>query len=387
MKMIHVCASEIFNASILIVDHYDTNTLSLKRLLENSGYKNVSSTEDFHGVIPLHRTHHFDLILLNFRMPGITDADLITGLQKIEKECFLPVLAIADESAHTLHALPDGARDFIKKPFDMLEVKTRIHNMLVMRFLERKIEDCSNHVESGIQKRIAELEKRTAHFRGLIELSSDWYWEQDHNGNFTEVSGPVLEMLGLKACSSRGAQAKRTQYDKSAQDQLDANIAAKRPFIDFAYSLIKPDGSPQFLRVSGEPVFDKGGRFVGYRGVGVDVSEHMEMEQRLSRFQKISGDRGDAILWVDSVDQHLLDANEAAVNLLGYTREKLLTLDFGNIARGAQPSGRNKKTADNSIDLIKIKDKNGSSFPAEMLQLNARRSGEKNMSVIFIHKI
>ncbi|MGZ3158952.1 MAG: PAS domain S-box protein [Burkholderiaceae bacterium] len=394
MNTVNVSAYEIFNANILIVDHHDANTIPLQRLLNNSGYRNVSCTDDFHGALHLHRKFHYDLILLNLQMPGINEADLIDELQKIEMGGLLPILAIANQSTDALRALPAGVRDWIRKPFDMPEVKTRIHNMLVMRFLDKKIENYNCAIDTAVQERTAELKESEARFRSLIELSSDWYWEQDRHGNFTKVSGPVLEMLGLKECFPNDARkTHRPHIGNRKRDQLDCNMAEKRPFIDFAYSRIKPDGSLQYLRVSGEPIFDATGCFSGYRGVGVDVSEQMQMEEHLSCFKRVSDDVGDAILVVDGMGQHILDANDAALRLWGYTREELLTLNFENIVSYRQ-SDRRLKADDkqghialNTVDMIHIKDKNGSMFSAEMLSRNAKRSGEKNKFVIFVHKI
>jgi PAS domain-containing protein len=53
-------------------------------------------------------------------------------------------------------------------------------------------------------------------------------------------------------------------------------MAARRPFLDFVYTRTNPDGSRQYLMVSGEPIFDPSGRFTGYRGIGKDVTESMK---------------------------------------------------------------------------------------------------------------
>jgi PAS domain S-box-containing protein len=391
MKTVNVSASEVLNANILIVDEHDTNTIPLKRLLNNSGYRNVSFTDAFHDVIHLHRRFQYDLILLNLQLPGVDEADLLAGLQKIAKEGVVPVLVITDRSTNTLRALPTGAKDFIRKPFDMVEVKTRIHNMLVIRFLDKKIENYNSTVEAVVQERTAALKESEARLRSLIELSSDWYWEQDRNGKFTKISGPALEMLGLQECFSEDDNnAKRLRWLKSEKEQLEGNIAAKRPFLDFSYSLVRPDGSHQYLRVSGEPMFDSTGCFAGYRGVGVDVSEHMHIEQKLSRFRKLSDDIGDAILFIDR-DMHLVDANDIASKLWGYTRAELLDLNLKNIICCGQDDfdGLDNSITDSEqkIDTIRIKHKNGTSISAEMLCQTSKRSGEKNKSVIFVHQI
>jgi hypothetical protein len=54
---------------------------------------------------------------------------------------------------------------------------------------------------------------------------------------------------------------------------LQAKIAARQPFLDYALHRQLPDGSQQQFRVSGQPLFDTSCRFIGYRGVGVAVTE------------------------------------------------------------------------------------------------------------------
>lgn len=396
MKTVNVSASEILNANILIVDEYDANAIPLKRLLNNSGYRNVSFTEEFHDVIHLNRKFRYDLLLVNVQMNGVDGAAMIKGLQNIEREGLLPALLVIGQSTDVLRGLPAGEKDFIRKPFDMLEVKTRIHNMLVMRFLDRKIENYNSAMEVVIQERIAESRENEERLRSLVELSVDWYWEQDRHGKFTRISGPVFEMLGLEGTrKAEGHGESQPHWIKRQREQLDLNISAKRPFTDFAYSLISPDGSHRYLRVSGEPIFDSTGCFSGYRGVGVDVSECISIEEKLMRFRKISGDIEDAIIFASGKDMHLLDANDAAIELCGYTRHELMGLNFESIVshthgvhlgaiaycNPAERSGQQK------IHSIQIKHKDGSFLSAEMLCLHSKRSREKNLFVIFIHRI
>ena len=108
------------------------------------------------------------------------------------------MLVITAQPGHKLRALQAGAKDFVSKPFDLVEVKTRIHNLLEVRLLYRKLGDYAALLEQTVQERTAELRESEARYRSLTELASDWYWEQDENGNFSKVSGPVLEMLGIR---------------------------------------------------------------------------------------------------------------------------------------------------------------------------------------------
>jgi hypothetical protein len=53
---------------------------------------------------------------------------------------------------------------------------------------------------------------------------------------------------------------------------LQAKIAARQPFLDFAFNRVNADGSQQKFRVSGEPMFNQSSRFIGYRGIGVELT-------------------------------------------------------------------------------------------------------------------
>ena len=124
-----------------------------------------------------------------------------------------------------------------------------------------------------MQERTAELRESEARYRSLTELASDWYWEQDERGNFTKVSGPVLEMLGIRvdAWRVRRAAPPTTGWNEAERAVLQAKIAARQPFLDFVFSRVNADGSQQQFRVSGEPMFNQSCRFIGYRGIGVEL--------------------------------------------------------------------------------------------------------------------
>jgi PAS domain S-box-containing protein len=274
-------ASEILSASILIVDDQEANVLLLEKMLRNAGYKSITSTTDPRAVCALHREHRYALILLDLQMPEMDGFQVMEGLKEIETNSYLPVLVITAQPGHKLRALQAGAKDFVSKPFDLIEVQTRIHNMLEVRLLYQKLDNYNKVLEQTVLERTAELRESEARFKSFTELSSDWYWEQDAEGKFTNVSGPVFEMLGIEIEGT--PETARTmsagRWNAVERALLDANIAARRPFLDFVYSRTNADGTMQYLQVSGEPMFDTASRFVGYRGIGVDVTDRMRPGQ------------------------------------------------------------------------------------------------------------
>src|SRR5437016_5871017 len=272
--------SDILGAKILIVDDLEANVRLLDRMLRQAGHTCVASTMDPHEVCGLHRDNRYDLILLDLEMPGMDGFQVMEGLKEIETDGYLPILVITAQPDHKLRALKAGARDFISKPFDLIEVRTRIHNMLEVRLLYKKIENYSKVLEQTVQERTAELRESEARYRSLTELATDWYWEQDENGNFTKVSGPVLEMLGIRvdALVADASAGRVAGWNEAERELLQATIAARQPFLNFVFSRVNADGSQQKCQVSGEPMFNQSCRFIGYRGIGVELTAKNSMQ-------------------------------------------------------------------------------------------------------------
>jgi diguanylate cyclase (GGDEF)-like protein/PAS domain S-box-containing protein len=142
------------------------------------------------------------------------------------------------------------------------------------------------------ERRATELALRQseARFRSLTELSADWYWEQDDQFRFTFISAEADTNSRYAASGTLGV----TRWGHSAVDQgsadweaHQASCRAHQPFRDFVYRRIEPDGSSHWLAVSGEPLFDADSRFLGYRGVGRDITQQKRVEQEIIRHKDL----------------------------------------------------------------------------------------------------
>ncbi len=270
-----VSSQELLNAEILIVDDQDAHVQLLERLLRDAGYANVASTTDPRQVCTLHRDNRDDLIQLDLQMPGMDGFRVMEALQHADNyDSYLPVVVLTAQPWHKLRALEAGAKDFITKPFDLVEVKTRIHNMLEVRLLYKKLANYNQELEKTVRERTAELLASEDRYRRFTELASDWYWEQNESGDFTQVSGPVEEMLGLgvTAFLGKGGDDDAPGWNEPERRTLQATIAARQPFLDFAFSRVDAKGTTRQFRVSGEPMFNRACRYVGFRGIGVEVT-------------------------------------------------------------------------------------------------------------------
>ena len=154
-----ITESDILSANILIVDDREEEVMLLEELLRDAGYTSVTATMHPREVCTLHRENHYDLILLDLLMPVMDGFAVMEALQVIETDSYLPVLVITAQPAHKTRALQAGARDFISKPFDLVEVRTRIHNMLEVRLLHKKLDAYNKTLEETMQERTGDLVK------------------------------------------------------------------------------------------------------------------------------------------------------------------------------------------------------------------------------------
>jgi len=136
-----------------------------------------------------------------------------------------------------------------------------------------------------------ELRESEARFRGLTELSSDWYWEQDENLRFTYQSDAIKAGYpvppGAFLGKTRWELGEKAAPVSSSWAEHQAVLAARQPFRDFEYSRVDPDEITRYSSISGAPIFDEAGRFKGYHGVGRNISERKQIEQDLRERQEI----------------------------------------------------------------------------------------------------
>ena len=149
-----VSSADILNAPILVVDDKEANVRLIEGMLRIAGYTSVHSTTDPKQVCELHRQNRYGLILLDLQMPGMDGFEVMEGLKDVEADGYLPVLVITAQPGHKLRALEAGAKDFVSKPFDMAELRARVHNILEVRLLHLE----SKAYTKALEETVRELE-------------------------------------------------------------------------------------------------------------------------------------------------------------------------------------------------------------------------------------
>ena len=125
-------------------------------------------------------------------------------------------------------------------------------------------------------------------FRTLVQFSFDVYWETDAQHRF--IRQEFAESLA--DAPEPGSEIGKTRWevpylepDEEAWRKHRETLDAHLPFRDFELARPAPDGRKRYVSVSGLPVFDDNGRFVGYRGVGRHITERRRAEEALRAMQ------------------------------------------------------------------------------------------------------
>jgi putative two-component system response regulator len=150
---------EIRKARILVVDDQESNLLLLQKVLGAAGYESLLTVADPTQVPDLYRAFKPDLMLLDLHMPGLDGFEVMALLRAAVRDDYLPILVLTADVTHPtrLRALEMGARDFLTKPFDQVEVVTRIRNMLEVRLLHNRLRDQNAVLEQKVRERTQEL--------------------------------------------------------------------------------------------------------------------------------------------------------------------------------------------------------------------------------------
>jgi len=207
-----ISAQDILNAKILIVDDQQANVTLLEAVLQREGYLHVTATLNPCAASELHRAHNFDLILLDIEMPGMDGFEVMQELKEIATHGYVPILVITAQAEYKLKALASGAKDFISKPLDLVEVRTRIRNMLEVRLLYMQLEKANQTLEflalhdglTGLPNRrllLDRLSSAIAHARRNKEMMAVLYLDLDL---FKEVNDRFGHDVGDELLSEVG---------------------------------------------------------------------------------------------------------------------------------------------------------------------------------------
>lgn len=147
-------SEEILSAKILIIDDQQVNARLLEEILRKAGFKNITSITDSRDAQAIYTTLKPHAVVLDIDMPYVDGFQIISQLKKIEGDDYLPVLMLTQMGDNDLRflALESGARDYLNKPFDHIEVLLRIRNLIEVHLLHDRLREENKKLKEELQQ-------------------------------------------------------------------------------------------------------------------------------------------------------------------------------------------------------------------------------------------
>ncbi|UCH46474.1 MAG: EAL domain-containing protein [Betaproteobacteria bacterium] len=210
------------------------------------------------------------------------DALLSLGIEDLMPERFRKQHAKQRKSFHQkprVRTMGSGL-DLVGLTKDGREIPVDVHLSWIEegsdRFAVAAIRDMTQH--RSLERRLADREER---LQSLEALSADWYWEQDVDLRFTFISGGDQESYLYSIDKTLGNTRFELPYEWESPEALENHkrvTAERKAFRDV---LLHNPVNDRYALVSGEPVFDLDGTFVGYRGISRDITAEKHAERAL----------------------------------------------------------------------------------------------------------
>ena len=194
-------------ARLLVVDDDPAMIMFLQGLLERAGYARVLTTTDPREAPALFDVIRPDLVLLDLHMPRLDGFGVLQALRpKISPANYVPILILtaSDAPEAKRRALFGGAKDFLTKPFDPLELLLRLHNLLEARFIHLKLREQNETLADQVNERAGQL--LDAQNDTIERLAQVVEFHDDATGHHTrrvgEIASEIARLMGLPAVTA-----------------------------------------------------------------------------------------------------------------------------------------------------------------------------------------
>jgi two-component system, NtrC family, sensor kinase len=224
--------------------------------------------------------------------------------------------------------------------------------------------------------RDAEIRRRNTLLRTVVDCLPDAVYAKDVHGRKL-LSNPA-DVRTILYCNSEEEVLGKDDFAFFPHDLAAAFTAVDQqvilsgePVINREESIIDQAGAKRWLLSTKVPFRDTQGTIIGLVGIGRDITDRRKAEEALKLFRALIDHSSDSIIVIDPASMHLIDANETALRVFGYTREEMLSISIFDLS----PSTTPEMQSDISDDLLKHgsailkrqqRRKDGSTYPSEV---------------------
>lgn len=187
-------------AHIVVIDDEAVNVRMLTRMLEQGGFHTVTGLTDARELPALLISSPPDLVITDLHMPLVDGFGVMDALLPLINQERLPVLVVTGDPSRDARtqALRRGAKDFVTKPYDMLEVLLRVRNLLESRMLFQDLRKQNRTLLESATGRTRELESTRIEMIERLALAAEYRDEEtsEHNQRVGLLSSRLAEAIG-----------------------------------------------------------------------------------------------------------------------------------------------------------------------------------------------
>ncbi|MBP1908866.1 DUF835 domain-containing protein [Methanolobus bombayensis] len=293
---------------VLIVDDESMNVKLLDAYLMHE-YEIISA---YGGLEALEKVeeHSPDIILLDLMMPDITGYEVCKILKSSEKTRFIPIIMVTALSSleDRIKGINSGADDFLTKPLDRLEIKTRVGSLLRIKKLHDEL--------------IAERDQA----QNYLELAGVMLFVLDENGIVKVINRKGCEILGYPEDEILGSDWFESYvpelFRESARKGFEKLFSTSAEYVGyFEIPFLNSNKQKRIMSWNNIVLYDSEGNRNGLLVSGEDITERLEAESKIKRANEYLDNllkaSPIAILSLDS-KKRIVTANKNAADLLGY---------------------------------------------------------------------
>jgi len=217
---------------------------------------------------------------------------------------------------------------------ELLTATGRSRNVLISGTLEGDF--ISGMIMDITERHLAEqaLRESEEKYRNLFENLYDVYYRTDPTGLISIASPSVERLLGYKSDEIIGLDLKSLYVNPQEREEFLSQIMRNGSVDDFQAQLRRKDNSVIWVSTNSKILKDEKGNFLGVEGLARDVSERKRAEEDLKESEeryRALFDRSFDCVYVNDFEGNFIDANDTALNILGYDREEIRSVKFASL--------------------------------------------------------
>ena len=231
-----------------------------------------------------------DLIITDYKMPGLDGDELIRRIREKEADGNTPIIVVTAYADRTyrMEALEAGATDFLLSPVDHFEFVTRARNLLKLshqqELLQRRAEGLLEELQSSHRQQQIILRDSSAKLAQVIDTVPALISATDRAGNFVFVNNSHARFLGLSTGEITGRNVRDVLGVSAAEtaqalDRIVLEHGVSMP--GHEHDLVSGAGTAHAFYTTRTPLRDNDGAVIGVLTTSVDISERRAAEARL----------------------------------------------------------------------------------------------------------